>query len=324
MRCNYCEWHCDLSKGPGICGMYEIKDSAIVEKHPNKWSRCHGVYAERIPLFHGWPNQRFLQIGSFSCNASCAYCINASITIKPQDPITFVMSPEEVVDLALRSRFKGIHFGINEVTVNLPSALAVIKEAKKHNLIVGCSTNGFFTKEAAKLFSESFDFFNISLKSISDKFYKENLGLPSVAPVLRNIEYLSPVSHVEITTPVVMNGNEDEIPAIADFLYQVNPDLAWHVFRVLPKHLMADDAPPDVEYLASLVKKVKNKMPFTYFGNFIGSDWVDTLCPNCGEIAIERVCDCACGAKFLKDNTLKGICANCGYKLPFINDWRND
>lgn len=323
MLCKYCEWHCDLSKGDGVCRMYEEKDNKIVEKYPNQWTRCHGIYVERIPIFHAWPNQRFLQIGSFNCNAGCSYCINASLTIKPQSPITFIMTPTEVVEQALRSNFKGIHFGINEVTVNLPSAIAVAKEAKKHGLIVGCSTNAFFTEETATLFADNFDFFNISLKSISDKFYKENLGLPSVSPVLRNIEYLSPISHVEITTPIVSNGNENEIPAIADFLYKIGPEIAWHVFRVLPKHLLADDAPPDVEYLASMVKSVRDKLPYTYFGNFIGSNWVDTICPVCGNIIIERVCDCACGAKFLNDDSQVGVCRKCGHKLPITYDRRN-
>lgn len=135
MLCNYCEWHCDLSKGDGVCRMYEEKDNKIVEKYPNQWTRCHGIYVERIPIFHAWPNQRFLQIGSFNCNAGCSYCINASLTIKPQSPITFIMTPTEVVEQALRSNFKGIHFGINEVTVNLPSAIAVAKEAKNTGLL---------------------------------------------------------------------------------------------------------------------------------------------------------------------------------------------
>ncbi|MDD4834081.1 MAG: radical SAM protein [Lutispora sp.] len=324
MNCNYCEWRCDLTKGKGVCGMYELRGGDIVEKHPNKWSRCHGVYIERIPIFHAWPNKRFLQLGCFSCNAACAYCINASIAIGPQEPITFTMTPEEIVDLALKSNYKGIHFGINEVTVNLPSALAVSKAAKKQGLIVGCSTNAFFTQEVAKLFSDIFDFFNISLKSISDEFYKINLGLPSAVPVMRNIKYISSHAHVEITTPVVLHGNESELPQIADLLHSINPEMAWHIFRILPKHLMANDSPPDVEYLSAMVEKVKEKMPYTYFGNFIGSNWVDTICPNCGEIAIERMCDCACGAKFLKNNTLNGNCSNCGNKLPIIDDWGND
>jgi len=51
-----------------------------------------------------------------------------------------------------------MYFSVNEVTVNLPSALAVAREAKRKGLVVGCSSNGYFTQEAADMMLEYFDF----------------------------------------------------------------------------------------------------------------------------------------------------------------------
>ena len=72
MKCNYCEFRCELSKGKGKCHMYEEIDGKILEKYPNEWTRCDTVDVEQIPLFHIYPNSRFLQLGGFNCNASCA------------------------------------------------------------------------------------------------------------------------------------------------------------------------------------------------------------------------------------------------------------
>lgn len=89
----------------------------------------------------------------------------------------FQLEPDRVVKIAQKANCMGIHFSVNEVTVNLPSALAVAREAKRKGLVVGCSSNGYFTQEAADMMLEYFDFFNISLKSLSDDYYREHVGL---------------------------------------------------------------------------------------------------------------------------------------------------
>ncbi len=319
MKCPYCEFRCELSAGHCRCQMYEEKDGQVVERYPFQWTRCDTVDVESIPFFHVHPNSRFVQIGGFNCNARCAYCINAEVAIQPQQVYTNRLSPAQIVDRALSLNCVGVHFGINEVTVNLPSALAVAREAKQRGLLAGCSTNGYFTPEAAAMMAGEIDLFNISLKSMSDQFYQETTGLRSAAVVMRNIEYLASRAHVEVTTPIVQGQNEGEMPAIVDFLAAINPDMAWHVFRLLPKHQMATAMPPDVDFIAQSVQDTRRKLPFIYFGNFIGSTWVDTVCPDCGEHLIERLCISACGARFTKQNLAGQNCPQCGRSIPVIN-----
>ncbi len=319
MRCPYCEFRCELSTGSCRCQMYEEKDGQVVEKYAFQWTRCDVVDVEQIPFFHVHPDSRFLQLGGFNCNARCAYCINANVAIRPKEVFTNRLLPAQIVDRALDLGCIGIHFGINEVTVNLPSALAVAREARQRGLLVGCSTNGYFTPEAAAMMAETMDLFNISLKSMSDRFLQEHTGLRSAAVVMRNIEYLAPRAHVEVTTPIVQDENEDEIPGIVDFLAAINPEMAWHVFRLLPKHRMTNATPPDVGQIAQLVEDTRKKLPFIYFGNFIGSTWVDTVCPDCGEVLIERLCISACGARFTRQNLPAQECPGCGRNIPVVN-----
>lgn len=317
MKCNFCEWRCDLSKG-SVCGNYIETEHGIEEKRPYFWSRIQPQTSEHIPVFHLIPDGRFLQIGGFSCNAACAYCINASLAIeKAEEQPAFKMSAEQIVDMAIRGEYAGIHFGINEVAVNLPSALKIAAMAKEKGLITGCSSNGFFTEESLMAASEVFDFFNISLKALDDEFYKQELGLFSVAPIKRNIRYLAEHNHLELTTPIVSTMGEREVLGIADFIASINRDIPWHVFRLLPEHEMAEDAPPDIDAITPLIIKAKEKLNYIYWGNFIASKWVDTVCPVCGETVIERLCEGSCGARFLKHSLQEGsYCPACGYKLP--------
>lgn len=317
MICNYCEWRCDLARGEGQCQMYTVKDGIIQEKYPYTWSRCQGEEMEKVPIFHFLPDERILQLGSFNCNASCAYCINANIADPQQELVTFELQPEQIVELAKRGQYKVIHFGINEVTVSLPSALKIVKLAKENGIIAGCSTNGYFTEETAKIAAEAFDFFNISLKSLQDGFYQQHLGLPSVAPVLRNIRYLAQHAHVEITTPITKD-NEEEIPTIAAWLAAVNPKIPWHLFRLLPANKFEHATPPSVMTLVNTVAKLADKPTYIYISNFIGSKWVDTLCPHCGETVITRLSEGSCGARLQHNYLNQDLCPNCGTKQEII------
>jgi len=147
-----------------------------------------------------------------------------------------------------------MYFSVNEVTVNLPSALAVAREAKRKGLVVGCSSNGYFTQEAADMMLEYFDFFNISLKSLSDDYYREHFGLKSAAPVRRNIEYLATRTHLEVTTTVVQTVNDHEVTAIAEYLAGIDPQMPWHIFRLLPEYKMKDMIHPDIKEISEKVK----------------------------------------------------------------------
>ena len=311
MKCSYCEWRCEMPHS--LCRMYTEKDGHIAELYPHQWTTYYLTNTESIPLFHGWPNHQFLQIGAFNCNASCAYCINARVAIEPEEKtFRFYLSPERVVEIAQKAGCSGIHFGVNEVTVNLPSALAVAGEAKKKNLVAGCSSNGYFTAEAAELMLASFDFFNISLKSLSDAYYREHVQLKSVAPVLRNIEYLSSRTNLEVTTTVVDDVNDHEIPAIAAYLASIDPQIPWHIFRMLPQHRMEDRLPPDIEKISKMVQECRKILPNVYFGNYIGTRLINTFCPSCGQVLIERICANSCMV-MLSDYHLKdNHCPYCG------------
>jgi pyruvate formate lyase activating enzyme len=321
MRCNYCEWRCKMPAS--ICHMYEERDGRIAEVYPKQWTSYYLTKAEGIPLFHGWPNHQFLQLGAFNCNASCVYCINSRVAIEPEkNTFCFQLEPDRVVKIAQKANCSGIHFSINEVTVNLPSALAVAKEAKKKGLVVGCSSNGYFTQEAADMMLEHFDFFNISLKSLSDDYYRKHAGLNSAAFVKRNIEYLAASrTHLEVTTTVVQTVNDHEIIAIAEYLAGIDPQLPWHIFRLLPEYKMKDRTPPDIKEISDKVQECRKILPNTYFSNYIGTQLINTLCPSCGQVLIERICAQSCGAFLSAYNMTNSSCPNCGTAIKMIGSF---
>ncbi|MFW5648138.1 MAG: radical SAM protein [Candidatus Alkaliphilus sp. MAG34] len=323
MNCNYCERKCALGgSNTGYCGMYVLKNGQVTEKYPDHWSSYHATNIESIPFYHAFPNSRSMHLGSFSCNLNCHYCINAYVARgNPEDIYPVVMPAEKMVEKTVQSKSDTIIFGVNEVTVSLPSALRVAKAAKAEGIPVGCLTNAYMTEEATESMVEDMEFFNISLKSLKSPFYRKYAEIDGVEPILRNIKTIAKNRHVEITTPIVENVNDDEIMEIAAFIRDINPEIPWHVFRLLPEYKMENIENPDIEKINKRLKEAREILPNIYFANFIGSEWVSTRCPDCGYNVIERITLGSCGAKLIKYELENGNCPNCGKRISIYGGY---
>jgi AmmeMemoRadiSam system radical SAM enzyme len=325
MKCNYCEWRCELSDGQsGVCGMYTQQEGVIRQRFPDRYTTYMAVHIESIPFFHAYPGSRSLLIGSCGCNFDCHYCINAYVAKgNPQDMFMFELKPKKIVDIAKKTGCHNIVFGVNEVTVALPSMTDLSREAKTAGIPMGCMTNGYMTEESAEMIAECFQFINISLKSMSQGFYKKYTGINDFKPVLRNIKTLAKTCHIEITTPIIQSVNDDEIMDIAGFIHDVNPEIPWHVFRLLPEYKMNQYDYPNIDEINKSLEKARKIIPFIYFSNFVGSDWVNTLCPDCGNIVIERINFGGCGGKIINYSLDNGSCPSCGKRIPLCGDYIN-
>lgn len=325
MNCNYCERRCTLGgSNVGYCGMYTLKDGQVTEIYPDHWSSYYATNIESIPFYHAFPNSRSMYLGSFGCNLNCHYCINAYVAKgNPKDIYPMILPAEKMVEKTRQSECDTIVFGVNEVTVSLPSALRIASVAKAEGIPVGCMTNAYMTEEATESMIENIEFFNISLKSLRSSFYQKYAEVDRVKPVLRNIKNIARNRHIEITTPIVEKVNDDEIMDIAAFIGEINPEIPWHVFRLLPEYKMDHVENPDIEKINERLKEARRILPNIYFANFIGSEWVSTRCPNCGYNLIERITLGGCGAKLIKYELKDGSCPNCGENISIYGGYVN-
>lgn len=320
MICNYCEWHCDLSKG-SICGQYIQQDGLILEKRPYDWADFYVYTIESMPFYHVLPGEYVVQSGTVSCNAHCSYCINSHLAIKnDENRVYHHKNKEQLLRYVKKTGCRGICFSLNEITCFMPSAIEIADYFHENGLLIGCLTNGFQSEETAKLLACKMDFINVSLKSLSDDFYKNELGLFSVNPVLRNIRIFSKMTHLEIVTPLVKEIIDKEIYQIRDFLYDVDPEIVWHLFRLMPNYEKANERDMSYEQMLKVYKAAKEKLPFTYLGNFAGSRWIDTYCPDCGSLLIKRLATGAWMSGSNQINLKDGCCPKCGRKIPGVFD----
>jgi pyruvate formate lyase activating enzyme len=318
MQCNYCEWRCELgAQSYGVCRMYHEDTGTIRERFPNRWSYSVSR-VESLPFYHVYPGSRTFTIGTSSCNFKCRYCSNSFIACT--DPAesgenTYEMSPEELVAMAQKLKCHNIVFNVNEPTVSLPTLVRLKECARKAGLPLGCLSNVFGTEESTEILASVFDFINIGLKGFSTRFYRDYIGVKSVDPILRNIRRLAAIRHVEVTTPVIQGANDGELDSIIDFLAGIDRNIPWHVFRLLPEYEMKGAEYPSIEKVSQVVASARQKLTYVYFHNFVGSDWVNTICPQCGFEAIERF-SLGCGGDKLMEFHCRGNrCPQCGQEI---------
>lgn len=319
MKCNFCEIRCELSENQfGVCKMYFVDEGEIKERFPNRWSSCGVSKIESMPFYHVWPGSRSMVIGTTGCNFNCRYCSNSYVA--KEDPVKqqtgmYEFAPEELIKTALKQGCHNIIFNVNEPTVSLPSLVEVSKAAKSIGMPMGCLTNAYMTEEAGDIMESVFSFFNISLKGMSADFYQKYIGISDGEPIFRNIRHLAKTSHIELTVPVIQTINDNELEGMADFVAEIDRNIPFHVFRLLPEYEMKDFEYPSIEHINMLLNKVREKLTYVYFHNFVGSDWVNTICPNCGTNVIERLSLGCGGDRLSKFSCIGNECQICGEKI---------
>ncbi|MCD4718634.1 MAG: radical SAM protein [Desulfobacula sp.] len=321
MKCNYCEHKCDLTKGKSFCGMYREKDGQIIEKYPDKWCTYSPSRIESVPFYHAYPGSRSMIIGTAGCNFRCKYCSNGFIAC--QDPanvqdVMYEFEPKKLVEMARKLGCHNIVFNVNEPAISLPSLLRIKKYAQKADIPMGCLTNGYTTIESTQILADIFSFVHVGLKGFSDLFYKKYVGINNIAPVLRNIEALAKRCHIEIASPVIEDVNDHELYDIAAFIRDINPDIPWHVFRLLPEHNMKESVYPNIERMNSALESSRKFLPYIYFHNFVGSNWVNTLCPNCKTEVIKRFSLGCSGDRLDEFLAVDNTCPICGTKIAML------
>ena len=202
MKCSYCELNCTITEGStGVCHCYTNTSEAIVERFPGTYLVEYPISIETVPLLHFYPQGKFLQVSTIGCNFSCPGCVSEILTGMVDElwPAMKRRSPDEVVAHALAEHCIGIVFCLNEPAVAYPTFQALAKAAHEQGLLVGCSTNGYFTANALAGLLPFLDCVTVGVKGCSDAAY-HSCGVPFAAPVFSTIRTLvTHHIHVEVT-----------------------------------------------------------------------------------------------------------------------------
>lgn len=320
MKCSICERGCVIPAGnTGACGLYQNQGEEIIELFPNRYLTVCPLSIETMPILHFYPKGKFLQVSTTGCNFNCTGCVSALI-VKEMGPASKALQellPQQVIEEAVKNDCLGIAFLLNDPLASFPTFLKVAELAKRQGLLVGCSSNTYFTEISLTKLSGYLDFINVGVKGLSDRAY-QSCGGGTVEPVLRNIKSLHEKGvHVEVSC-MLKTDNLEEVVELAKILADLSPDIPLQLMRFIPLEGADPSLEPSIREAEDLYGKLRQYLNYIYLFNSPGTDYLNTFCPSCGKVIYKRDFYGPMGAKLLAAEIGSGqrnICPQCGRRI---------
>ena len=319
VQCFSCGHRCKISPGKdGICKIRFNHDGILFVPH----GYVSGIQldpVEKKPFFHAYPGSKALSFGMLGCDYHCGYCQNwiTSQTLRDPEALSSIerITPEDLVDMALRSKARIVTSTYNEPLITSEWAVEIFKLAKRAGLVTSYVSNGNGTPEVLDYLQPWLDLFKIDLKGFSQREYSRLGGsLTSVLDTIKSVHARG--FWMEIVTLIVpgFNDSNEELTDLAKFIVSVSPMIPWHVTAFHRDYKMTEPYNTPVRSLLRAREiGLKEGLKFVYSGNRPGEvDGTEhTYCHACGETLIERI-----GFHVTSFRLKQGCCFKCGTAIP--------
>ncbi len=321
IRCSLCPRACRIAPSRrGFCGVREHRDGRLWALTYGKVSSIAVDPIEKKPVFHFRPGTRALSLGSIGCTMRCAHCQNWQISRATLESLPLIdLAPDMVAALAEEHACEGVAFTYNEPVIWYEYVLDVARACERAGLYTVMVTNGYITTAGLDGLGVSIDVWRVDVKAFDDETYRRLCGIRSMRPILEAAVRAKREHgmHVEVVTNVIPTINDDEraLGGIAEWIAsELGPGTPWHITRFFP-YLEMQHLPPTP--IATLRRAreigIRAGLRFVYLGNVEEPGSEDTVCPQCGAVAIARD-----RYRITRRATVEGRCASCGADLGIV------
>jgi pyruvate formate lyase activating enzyme len=316
--CTLCPHDCRISNGArGACGvrynhngkLYTLVYDKVVAREVNP--------IEKKPLFHFYPGSLAYSISTVGCNLRCSFCQNWDISQWPKDHLPKhlnvdkdeisgvicpqlekieggivgeTVTPEIIVDSAKSTGCISTSYTFTEPTIFYELAYDTAVIAHKQGLKNTFVSNGYISETPLRELATVLDAANIDLKFFREKSYR-HISKARLKPVLDAIQlYYELGVWLEITTLIIpeLNDSDEELKQIAKFIYDINPNIPWHVTQYYPAYTMDRPHTPVATLRRAREIGLEAGLHYVYEGNVPGEGGENTYCFQCGTLLIER------------------------------------
>jgi pyruvate formate lyase activating enzyme len=313
VQCRLCPHLCKI--GPdkeGICRNKRNVGGTLYASHYGEITALSMDPVEKKPLYHFFPGEMILSVGTFGCNLRCSFCQNYHLW--DGSASTEKAAPADIVAAARRQSSFGIAYTYNEPYMSFEWVLSTAKLAREAGIKNVMVTNGFYNPEPLTELLPFIDAMNIDLKSIREDYYKK-LCKGKVEPVKNSIARAARSCLVEVTTLLVTgeNDTEDEIKELTDWVASVDVDMPLHFSAYHPMYKL-DNPPTPIKTLLRAYEIARAKLHYVYLGNVMADVGSDSLCPRCGATLVKRR-----GYSTTIKELKGGKCGKCGNEVKFLS-----
>ncbi len=341
--CTLCPHDCKIREGRrGACGVRVNREGVLYTLVYDTVVSSAIDPIEKKPFFHFQPGSTSYSIATVGCNLRCLFCQNWEISQWPKgkrplqdevnpeapDPVCPQMeaaphriigehaTPQQIVDVAVRSGAKSIAYTYTEPTIFYELSYETAALARVRGLKNVFVTNGFISEPALRQISTVLDAANVDLKFFTDDSYRRICGA-RLQPVLEAIRLYRQLGvWVEVTTLVIpgLNDSEEELRQIAKFVRSVGPEVPWHVSQFYPAYKMVDRGRTPVGTLRHAREiGLETGLRYVYEGNVPGEGGEHTYCYVCKALLINRY-----GFFIRRNRVRESRCPECGTPIDGV------
>ncbi len=268
VRCLLCPHYCLLRKGEtGKCGVRQNQNGRLYSLIYAEATSIALDPIEKKPLYHFYPGNSILSLGTKGCNLKCPWCQNWSIAQDLNCP-TQRITPREVVEKAKQLKSFGIAYTYNEPFIWYEFVYDTAKLAHQQGLKNVLVTNGYVNQKPLEELIGYIDAMNIDVKSMEETFYQKYCA-GKLSPVLASAEFSVKRCHIEITNLIIptLNDNEENLHRLVDWVAEkLGKNTPLHFSRYFPAY-KTDLAPTPIETLKKAQRYALKKLRYVYLGN---------------------------------------------------------
>lgn len=318
VKCRVCPRSCVITENNvGFCKVRKNIGGTLYAQSYGKATHATIERIETEALFHYMPGGKILSLGNFGCNLDCDYCQNwmySQFQYTPPDKI-HEYTTKEIIETALINNIDILSWTYNDPAVWFEFVIDTAREAKKHGIKSLFKSAFFLSGEAVEELCKVIDVFAISIKAMDEDYYKK-FTKGWLQPVLDNAKLVhSKGIHYEVSNLVVTeltNNTENYDKMINFILKELSPEIPIHFTRFHPDYkYMQFEKTPIADVMAARNRALERGLKYAYIGNAFEGEGLNTYCPECGELLIERYGLCT----YLKEALeIDGKCKKCGYQ----------
>ncbi len=321
VQCVLCFHNCKIAEGMfGICGVRKNENGKLYSLIYGSCSSMAADPIEKKPLYHFYPGTNAFSIGTVGCNFKCKNCQNSSISLAtPSCSCIKEITPEQTIEIAQKYSCQGIAWTYNEPTIWHEFTFDSAKLAKKAGLYSVYVSNGYINEDPLREISPFLDAMNVDIKAFDDGFYKK-VCKAHLEPVLKTCILAKELDiHLEITYLVIpgYNDSADEVRQFCRWIVEkLGSSTPVHFSRFHSDYKMIDVPATSIESLLKIYNIAKESdILYPYLGNVPKGEYENTICPNCGNICIER-----CGYSVSLNGIEDDKCIQCGTSISIVLD----
>ena len=237
LQCRLCPHACVLEDGEsGLCKARRKENGSMKIPLYGAISSIALDPIEKKPLRHFLPGTETFSVGFWHCTMHCPFCQNWEIAhpVRIGDKI---LSPEDLIEMALDSGVPSISFTYSEPTLHVEYVKDCMVLARKRGLKTILVTNGNLLETPARDILLLTDAVNVDLKSFSPGIYHETL-CGELKVVLKFIRIAFSLCHLEVTSLLVPGilDSKSQIEGISGFLSSLSRSIPLHITAYHPAY----------------------------------------------------------------------------------------